>query len=168
MPVVSNTSPLFNLAAIGQLDLLREQFDEVLVPGAVLEELLPIRDREEWTAVQRALEQGWMASRGVQDQKTVRALTRELDQGESEAIVLALEVGVTRLLIDESDGRAAAVRLGLEPTGVLGVLLKAKEQGRLDSVTDAIIALQNQAGFYIHSKLFHQVADLAGEGDPGP
>ena len=39
MPVVSNTSPIMNLAIIGELSLLRDQFGEVLIPGAVLEEL---------------------------------------------------------------------------------------------------------------------------------
>ncbi|OBQ45499.1 MAG: nucleic acid-binding protein, partial [Aphanizomenon flos-aquae WA102] len=39
MPVISNTSPLLNLAIIDQLDLLRQQFGEILIPKAVLEEL---------------------------------------------------------------------------------------------------------------------------------
>ena len=39
MPVVSNTSPILNLAIIGELSLLREQFGEILIPRAVLEEL---------------------------------------------------------------------------------------------------------------------------------
>lgn len=39
MPVVSNTSPIMNLAIIGELSLLRDQFGEVLIPGAVFEEL---------------------------------------------------------------------------------------------------------------------------------
>lgn len=39
MRAVSNTSPLLNLAIIGHLDLLRSQFDEVLIPPGVLKEL---------------------------------------------------------------------------------------------------------------------------------
>jgi predicted nucleic acid-binding protein len=39
MPVVSNTSPVLNLAIIGQLSLLREQFGEIWIPAAVWEEL---------------------------------------------------------------------------------------------------------------------------------
>jgi predicted nucleic acid-binding protein len=39
MPVVSNTSPILNLAIIGRLDLLRQQFSEVLIPPMVLQEL---------------------------------------------------------------------------------------------------------------------------------
>ncbi len=72
MPAVSNTSPLFNLAAIGHLHLLREQFGEVVVPGAVLVELQPIRDREEWKTIREALEEGWISSREVRNRETVR------------------------------------------------------------------------------------------------
>lgn len=71
MPAVSNTSPLFNLAAIGQLHLLREQFGEVFVPSAVLDELLPIREREEWEAIRQALEEGWISSREVEGRETL-------------------------------------------------------------------------------------------------
>jgi len=39
MPVVSNTSPILNLAIIDRLSLLREQFGEIYIPSAVLEEL---------------------------------------------------------------------------------------------------------------------------------
>lgn len=163
MPAVSNTSPLFNLAAIDQLHLLRDQFEEVLIPAAVLDELRPIRDRQEWEKIRQALEEGWISSRTVQDWRSLRTLTLELDQGEAEAIVLALELGLPTVLIDESDGRAAAIRLGLKPTGVLGILLKAKAQGRLDSVKAAMASLQDLAGFYIHPHLFQRVVALAGE-----
>jgi predicted nucleic acid-binding protein len=44
MLVVSDTSPLSNLALIGRLDLLREQFSEVLMPPAVSHELSALRD----------------------------------------------------------------------------------------------------------------------------
>ena len=47
MRAVSNTSPIYNLAAIDQLHLLRDQFERVFIPTAVQEELLPIGDRPE-------------------------------------------------------------------------------------------------------------------------
>ncbi len=39
MPVISNTSPLLNLAIINQLHLVREQFRDIIIPNAVLKEL---------------------------------------------------------------------------------------------------------------------------------
>ena len=39
MLVVSDTSPVLNLAIIGHLDLLRQQFGTVWLPQAVIDEL---------------------------------------------------------------------------------------------------------------------------------
>lgn len=39
MHVVSNTSPILNLAIVDQLTLLHQQFGEILIPNAVLHEL---------------------------------------------------------------------------------------------------------------------------------
>ena len=39
MIVVSNTSPIINLAAIGKLDLLKKCFDKVYIPPAVYNEI---------------------------------------------------------------------------------------------------------------------------------
>ncbi|MFY9820938.1 MAG: hypothetical protein WAM82_06115 [Thermoanaerobaculia bacterium] len=60
MPVVSNTSPLFNLAAIGKLSLLCQAFDEILIPEAVLAELEPVREYSGVQAIHAAIAQGWI------------------------------------------------------------------------------------------------------------
>ena len=39
MIVVSNTSPIINLAAIGQLDLLQYLYDRIIIPQAVYHEI---------------------------------------------------------------------------------------------------------------------------------
>jgi len=44
MLVVSDTSPLSNLAIIGRLELLRAQFNEVTMPPAVTRELAMLGD----------------------------------------------------------------------------------------------------------------------------
>jgi predicted nucleic acid-binding protein len=41
----SDTSPISNLAIIGRLDLLRSQFTELWIPGAVQAELDPLPQR---------------------------------------------------------------------------------------------------------------------------
>ena len=40
MIVISNTSPVVNLAAIGQLELLRQLYGRVIIPQAVYEEIV--------------------------------------------------------------------------------------------------------------------------------
>lgn len=44
MTVVSNTSPFSNLAILGRLSFLRIQFDHVLIPKTVDQELAQLAD----------------------------------------------------------------------------------------------------------------------------
>jgi uncharacterized protein len=40
MIVVSNTSPIINLAAVGRLELLRALFERIIIPVAVYHEIV--------------------------------------------------------------------------------------------------------------------------------
>ena len=60
MRVVSNTSPLSNLAIIGQLGLVREQLGNLLIPPAVHAELLRNPHPKACSALQGALQEGWI------------------------------------------------------------------------------------------------------------
>lgn len=163
MLVVSNTSPILNLAVLGRLDLLREQFGDVLIPPAVLNELRIDADLPGSDAIRLALREEWIRLRGVENSQFVLALSRDLHGGEAEAIALAFQVGAEQILMDERDGRVIAKSLGLETVGVLGVLLRAKRQGQLASLELAMEALKEKAGFYIASNLFNQLLREAGE-----
>lgn len=163
MPVVSNTSPILNLAIIGQLDLLRQQFGEVVIPPMVLQELRIDTELPGVEPIRLALQNRWLRVVELSNTDITRALRRDLDNGEAEAIALALQLKLTAVLIDEHDGRAAAKAMGLIPVGVLGVLLRAKRAGALNSVVTAMRALQDQAGFFINPDLFTTLAREAGE-----
>lgn len=52
-----------------------------------------------------------------------------LDDGEAEAIQVALELGVSSLLIDERMGYRVALSLGLRPVGLLGILELTAKNG---------------------------------------
>ncbi len=157
MPVVSNTSPLLNLAIIDQLDLLRRQFGEILIPKAVLEELrveeiLPGSDH-----LGEALVAGWLQVREVNNPSLVQLLQRDLDRGESEAIALALLLDADWIILDERDGRRIAKSFGLQVTGILGVVIRASRNGQISSLPLVINQLGEEAGFHIAPNLLSQI-----------
>jgi uncharacterized protein len=161
MIVVSNTSPISNLAKVGQLTLLQELYDRILIPNAVHNELLDERAGEAViTAVQGAT---WLRIQSVQNQELVGELRSRVNVGEAEAIALAIEVNANRLLIDERLGRRVAVDRGLRITGVLGILLLAKRQGAIAIVKPVMDDLVTQAGFRISSQLYAEVLKAASE-----
>ena len=148
MPVVSNTSPLLNLAIIDQLNLLPQQFDQVYIPIAVVEELRLDTSLPGVRRIKQGMESGWLVLRDLSDQNIATALERDLDHGEAQAIALALQLGQPIVLIDEHEGRSIAKMMALRPVGVLGILLRAKVLGHISEIKPNLLALQQEAGFY--------------------
>ncbi len=163
MPVVSNTSPILNLAVIDKLALLRARFGEIWVTPAVVEELRIEQDLPGSKAVLGAREAGWPQVKEVKEQALAQVLRRDLDQGEAEAIALALQVKAEWMLLDERDGRRIAKQFGLRVTGVLGILLQARREGRLSSLREAMEQLREKAGFHIRGELFADLVRKSGE-----
>jgi predicted nucleic acid-binding protein len=154
MLVVSNTSPILNLAIIDRLSMIREQFTTVTVPKGVLEELRIGENLPGSKTITDALDAKWLQVEEVQDSAMLRILKRELDAGEAEAIALALEIRAQWVLLDESEARRIAKDLGLKVTGVLGILLRACSQKRVSSLRSEMERLREKAGFYISDHLF--------------
>lgn len=158
--VVSDTSPFRALAHLGRIELLRDLFEAVAVPPAVAEELrcppigLPLVEI-------RALE--FVSMLAPRDLDRVRALGRTLDLGESEALVLALELGISVVLMDEAASRSEAKRLGLRPIGVLGILIRAKNLGLIDLVAPSLARLEDEIDFYVSVRSRAEVLRMAGE-----
>ena len=157
MPVVSNTSPILNLAIINQLDLLRQQFGQIVIPPMVLTELKPDEDRPGSEMIRSAVAAGWIQVASVDNSPFVQLLRQTLDAGESEAIALALERAAEWTLLDERDARKTAKSLGLQVTGVLGILISAKQSGKLASLKPPLDALSKKAGFWIAPSLLERI-----------
>lgn len=153
MPVVSNTSPILNLAIIEHLTLLRDQFNTIVIPPSVLEELRIEEGLPGTVSIREAIDGGWIKVGEVKDRTLVQVLRRDLDQGEAEAIALALENKAEWTILDERDGRRIAKSLNLQVTGTLGILLKAKRNGQLASLQLVLDELQQKAGFFIGDEL---------------
>lgn len=162
MAAVSDTSPLSNLAILDQLELLREQFGQVVIPPAVHLELKRHPNDSARNRLESAIENGWLSvvplTRPVPDN-----LTSALHRGEAEAIALALELKADQVLLDESEARKTSRQLGLAHTGVLGILRKAKETGRVTSLRQEIMRLRVEAHFFVRPALERELLISVGE-----
>lgn len=163
MIVVSDTSPLSGLAIVGQLSLLNALYGQVVIPSAVADELR--RGGQDDSRIAQVLTVDWLEIKRPNDLTLVNELqtTYRLDKGESEAIVLALELCSDELLIDERLGRREASRLGLPITGLLGILLVAKKRKLVGAIRPVVDELIEAAGFRISPQLYREVVATAGE-----
>ncbi len=161
MIVVSNTSPIINLAAVGQLNLLHQLYGELIVPQAVYDEIVVAGEGLPGSA--EVATSDWIHPQSAANRTAVTALQSELDPGEAEAIALAVELNADMLLLDERIARRIASRFGLPFVGILGVLLEAKAQGLVVDVKPIVDQLISQAGFWIDSRLYARVLQAAGE-----
>jgi predicted nucleic acid-binding protein len=159
--VVADTSVISNLALIGGAKFLPAIYGKVIVPDKVWGELSQGAELHERMRFLRQVE--WLEVRAVAQSQVLRDLSKEVDEGEAEAIALALELKADLLLVDDATGRAAALRHGLQIVGLLGVLIRAKEKGLIDHVADWIEELRCHTSFRMSDALVNRVLTRAGE-----
>ena len=163
MIIVNDTTALSSLAIAGQLSLLEKLYSTVIIPQAVADELANTSSEEGGVVAIPTL--AWIEIRQASNFTMVKTLQDQqaIDPGDAEAIILALELGAERLLMDERLSRQAAIRLGLPITGVLGVLAAAKMEGLISAVKPVMDDMISQAGFWISGQLYDEVLQAVGE-----
>jgi predicted nucleic acid-binding protein len=157
--VILNATPVIALTLINQLDLLRRLYGEVIIPPAVQAEVLAGGPGSPGFAELQTAK--WIRATPLQDPRRADLLS-DLDRGEAEVVALAQELDATLVIIDERLARLHARRLGLNLTGTLGVLLRAKERGLVPAVKPLIDQLQ-QGGFRLDDFVIAEALELAGE-----
>jgi predicted nucleic acid-binding protein len=157
---VCDASTLIALARIGQLDILAQVGEQVVIPVAVYDEVVvkgagkPGSDE-----VQQAL---WIETRDVADRNVVAQFRTVLGAGESEAIALAKESAAELIILDDQDARETAITEGLNVVGLLAFLVLAKEEGIIHQVRPLLDALRQQ-GFFISDDLYQHILQKADE-----
>ena len=150
--VVPDTSCLIALDALGQVEILLTFYGVATVPHAVAREFGHTLPR-------------WLEVQAAKNVNLVAVLRGSLGPGEPEAIALASELHGSLLVLDDLRARRVASEMGLRLTGTLGLLLRAKNEGLLLSVADALSRIE-QVGFRLSPTLRREVLTLAREPDP--
>lgn len=151
MPKVAipDTSCLIALSSLGKLEILKQFYATVLVPSAVQNEFgdgLP----------------AWIKVKDVSDHLSTSVLRNSLGPGEAEVIVLASEENESLVILDDQKARRIAIDLNIRCTGTIGLLLRAKNEGLVNSLADVLGPLA-ESGFRISAELTEQMLKLAGE-----
>jgi len=98
----------------------------------------------------------------ITNQEAKHYFKTSLHDGEVEVMVLANELKADLCVIDDLMARKYAKYLGLNVTGTLGVLMRAKENGVIEEIKPLIIGLLEN-GIYIDDNLCNKVLAIARE-----
>ena len=158
--VASNTGPLIVLAKADRLTVIEAMYGVVQIPPAVHRELLAKTGPE----AQR-LDDAFASFVHIVPLPPVSAtadhLTQRLGPGEQQAIALAFS-NSGLLLIDDQAGRKAARQLGVEVTGVVGVLLEAKRVGHIPMLKPILETIRHH-GYWLSDALVETALQIANE-----
>lgn len=154
MIIISDSSPLIALVKKQELTLLKDLFNNILIPKAVYDELIDenISNSDQILHLKREFEKEWIKVKKI---KNFTYPDLGLGKGETEAINASFEmVDDVLLLIDEEKGRKVSKRLGITILGTLGILLLAKKR-KLKTDNELKVNLNTliTQGFYLSSNV---------------
>ncbi len=156
--IIADSSPLIFLAVIDKLELIKILFDDVLIPEAVYKEITQYNKLN-----YKVLDNYFLRKvKKINNLAAAEFLKSDIDDGESEVIVLASELGVDHVLMDDSKGRRRAELYGLKVKGTLSVLIQAKRNGVIESVKEQMDSLISH-GFRIDHALYSRVLAITEE-----
>lgn len=156
--VVSNTTPIISLLKLSRLDILKKLYTELSIPLAVFKEIEAGKNKIYYQDLSKI---DWINIIEIRDKKALKYFL-DLDAGESEAIILAAEIGADLIIMDEKLGRLHAKHADLKVTGTIGILLKAKYQGIITDLKPLLYELTKK-GIWISGKLIDDILKEAGE-----
>jgi uncharacterized protein len=157
--VIVNTTPIIALSLLEHLDLLGLLYGEVIIPQAVWNEITA--GKPGMPGLKELQMAAFIRKMVLHDPRRADLLS-DLDRGEAEVIALAQETDADLVILDERLARRHAKRLNIPFTGVLGVLIRAKKQGLLDSVAPLLSKLRDR-GIHLSDSVIKEALTLAGE-----
>ena len=157
---VADASFVIGISLCQQWDTLKALVGTLIIADKVWEEVV---ERGEGRPGEKELRQATFVERQtVSNTSAVTMLMATLDKGEAETLVLATELGVTNVFVDDLRGRKVAQSLGLQAVGVAGFLLFAKKKGKISEIRPLLLQLQEK-GFRLSRGLIDAVLEEASE-----
>jgi predicted nucleic acid-binding protein len=156
---VVNASPLICLSRAGLADPLRQAAQTIVVPEAVAREILARGPRD--LTVASLASSTWLKQ--VEDPAVPPGiLAWDLGDGESSVLAWALAHPGMPAIIDDLEGHRCAESLGITLRGTVGLVLRTRRAGVIDSARDALERLR-RGGMYLSDRLCAEVLKEVGE-----
>ena len=143
MKTVSNTTPIISLSSIGKIEILKDLFQEIIIPQAVYDEI-KVKQGYGYNEVDLS----FITVQTIQNTEREKLLLEQLDAGEAQAIVLSKEINADNTVIDENTGYIIAKESGLNVIRTLSILLKAKEVGIITEVKPLLDEMISKGRWY--------------------
>jgi len=140
---VSNTTPIISLSSIGKIKILKDLFQEIIIPQAVYDE---IKAKQGYGYDEVDL--SFITVQTIRDTEQEKLLLEQLDAGEVQTIVLSKEINADNTIIDENTGYTIAKKSGLNVIRTLSILLKAKEVGIITEVKPLLDKMISKGRWY--------------------
>lgn len=164
MAVISNSTPLIYLSALGDIRLLPDLFRSIMIPQAVYREVVLEGKGQSGEAEVREAVGSWLT---VADPLEERQLPlspsiEELHAGEMEAILLAHKMSAEAILLDDRRAVEVAREQGLSVVRTPAIYVAAKQRGKIARVRPKLDLLR-AFGFRLKDRDYEAVLRFAGE-----
>ena len=147
--IIADTSCLIILSKIKELHLLKLLYGEILITDTIAKEFdEPLPD--------------WIIICPIKLNENVFLFEKRIDKGEASAIMLALEIINSTIIIDDFKGRGLAKELGIKVTGTIGIIILAKNKKLIPSIKPILEKIK-ETNFYISNELEKDALVLAKE-----
>ncbi|MEW6418626.1 MAG: DUF3368 domain-containing protein [Nitrospirota bacterium] len=153
MKIVCDSSTIIALERINHLWLLEKLAEDILIPHAVNKEIKTKRgiNLPSCLSVQEA-----------KNKLYIRRNRKDLHIGEVESIALAKEVKADLIILDDRKARKLAEKEGLKVSGLLALIIMAKERGIIKRVKPIVDDLKNH-NFFVGRDLYDEILRVSGE-----
>lgn len=149
--IVSDSTTLIVLFDLNRTDLLSNLFPSIIIPASVYKEI---------STKNVLVMPNFMSIVDVQNSELLESLKMILDDGESEAIALAVETK-SKLIIDEKKGRKIAINQGLEIIGLLGIVyLNVKREFLVKQQAIKLLEDIQEHGYRINKQIINDMLEM--------
>jgi predicted nucleic acid-binding protein len=126
--VISDTSCLIAFTNIGRLDILQMLCPAIITtPEVAAEYKTPLPQ--------------WVTISAVKDKTKIKSINTMLGLGESSVIALALEIENALVILDDKRARSYAKNVGLNYTGIVGLLRLGYKKRFIQDIDSVILDL---------------------------